>query len=279
MSRTKLSCQLLVFLSLLVGFTEHSVAETIVFDLRAPFMGTNDGNLLEETGTHTEGGITVTATAENGVVNGTAEGMGVNADALGDATGEIEAAFNESLSFTLSFSGFTVQLVSIDLAGVGAVMTPPEDDSALISINGTLAIELHTGVDGFNGSSDVWTPVETVNLVSGDIFTFTATDSYRIEEITVETSIVTTNDNADFNTDTTIDGTDFAIWQRGFGTGTTLATGDANSNGTVDTADLAVWQLQYGSTVSIAAVPEPAAASIALLLVLAGSLPRVRQRS
>lgn len=274
MNRKKLLCQFLVILTLLVGSAEPAVSETIIFDLRAPFMGTNDGNILEETGTYTEGGITVTATAENGVVNGTGDGMGVNADEVGDDTDEIEAEYEESLSLTFNFSGISVQLVSIDLAGVGAVMTPAEEDSALISINDVLAVELFTGVTGpngesiFNGSQDIWTPAETLNLISGDVFTFTATDSYRIEEITVETSVVSTNDNADFDSDTFVDGSDFTIWQRGFGTGTTFTTGDANNSGSIDAEDLTVWRGQYGNTVgSIVAVPEPATASFALLML------------
>lgn len=284
MYRAVFSLFLSAILVLAAFLSGQLFAETIVFDLRAPREGTNAGNELQANGTYTEGGVTVTATAVNGTVNGTAEGMGVNADEVGDDTDEIEAEYEESLSLTFSFLGFDVQLVSIDLAGVGAIMTPPEEDSALISINDVLTVELFTGVMGpngeniFNGSQDIWTPAETLNLISGDVFTFTATDSYRIEEITVETSVVSTNDNADFNNDTLVDGTDFTIWQRGFNNGTTLATGDANSSGSVDAADLTVWQLQYGNSLSITAIPEPATVSVALLLILTGSLPPKRQR-
>jgi hypothetical protein len=67
-------------------------------------------------------------------------------------------------------------------------------------------------------------------------------------------------DNADFDDDGVVDGSDFLAWQRGLGVGTTLAEGDANDDGAVDAADLAVWTAQFGDgTAPIAAVPEPGA--------------------
>ncbi|QDS98600.1 PEP-CTERM sorting domain-containing protein [Adhaeretor mobilis] len=252
-----------------------AIAETVVFDLRAPTDGINAGNDLEDeemiTGNmHTAGGITVTASAMGGAVNGTAAGMGVNADANNDDRDAIEAAFGESLSFTINFAGFTVDLVSIDFKEIGQ-----EDDSAIISINDVTAIELHTGVDDFNGTSDVWTPAETVPLISGDKFTFSADIAFALEEITLETSLAGA-DNANFNSDAGVDGHDLLIWQQGFGTGNTLAAGDANSSGAVDMVDLLVWGNQYGSSgVSISAVPEP---SVLLLAFLGTSFTLFRRR-
>jgi hypothetical protein len=74
-------------------------------------------------------------------------------------------------------------------------------------------------------------------------------------------------DDADFDNDGDVDGRDFLIWQRGFGTGTNNSTGDANGSGTVDGADLAIWQNLYGGAAlaASAAVPEP---SCLLLLTL-----------
>ncbi|WP_168205084.1 endonuclease [Bythopirellula goksoeyrii] len=79
-------------------------------------------------------------------------------------------------------------------------------------------------------------------------------------------------ESADFDEDGDIDGADFLIWQRGFGMGTSLATGDANNDMVVDGADLAIWQDQYGSLpeslVSAAAVPEPTAMALLALACL-----------
>jgi trimeric autotransporter adhesin len=79
---------------------------------------------------------------------------------------------------------------------------------------------------------------------------------------------ITSTADADFDNDGDIDGTDFLIWQRGFGSGTTHGEGDANADGVVNSDDLAFWQSQFGSNGNMAAattVPEPN--SIALLLL------------
>ncbi len=72
--------------------------------------------------------------------------------------------------------------------------------------------------------------------------------------------------DADFDGDTDVDGRDFLIWQRNFGTTTLLnANGNANPGGAagqdnlVNHVDLAAWQFQYDTTVfpTLVAVPEP----------------------
>lgn len=89
--------------------------------------------------------------------------------------------------------------------------------------------------------------------------------------------------SADFDEDGDKDGVDFLAWQLGFGitSGASKAQGDADNNGTVDAADLAVWELQYDTPALVAgaAVPEPAAATLALAaLCLAMSRRRIAAR-
>jgi len=79
--------------------------------------------------------------------------------------------------------------------------------------------------------------------------------------------------NGDFDGDDDVDGEDFLIWQRGFGsTGQPDATtGDADDDGDVDDADLALWKSHFGGAPAVAAVgavPEPAS----LALLAAGGL-------
>ena len=86
--------------------------------------------------------------------------------------------------------------------------------------------------------------------------------------------IEATANNADFDGSGLVDGNDFLLWQRGFGSAGQInnSMGDADGNGIVDDADLAVWEAQYGSpppplVSATSAVPEPASS----LLMLAGS--------
>ena len=70
----------------------------------------------------------------------------------------------------------------------------------------------------------------------------------------------------DFDADNDVDGEDFLIWQRGFGS-------------TYDAGDLADWKANFGTGgAPIVSVPEPAAASIALLGAAALVGLRRRQR-
>lgn len=68
--------------------------------------------------------------------------------------------------------------------------------------------------------------------------------------------------SADFDTDDDVDGSDFLVWQRGFGitAGASLAQGDANGDGAIDSLDLQLWASAFGSPAALTAVqviPEP----------------------
>jgi hypothetical protein len=77
--------------------------------------------------------------------------------------------------------------------------------------------------------------------------------------------------SGDFDLDNDVDGRDFLIWQRLYGS-TTQTVADASLNGVVDAADLAIWQQHYGrvfgslSSVAAIAIPEPSG----VVIVLAG---------
>lgn len=102
--------------------------------------------------------------------------------------------------------------------------------------------------------------------------------------------VVGTPANANFNGDAVVDGADFLIWQKGLGTGTTLAQGDADGNGAVNGADLAIWKAQYGMPPAgggaATPAPEPGAVAIAGLALAGMAMmrlpcgrPRRRMRS
>jgi hypothetical protein len=64
----------------------------------------------------------------------------------------------------------------------------------------------------------------------------------------------------DYDYDRDVDGADFLLWQRDFGSTTNLAA-DGDGSLVVDDADLNVWKTSFGAsaTAVIAAVPEPSA--------------------
>ena len=87
---------------------------------------------------------------------------------------------------------------------------------------------------------------------------------------------------SDHDLDGDVDGRDFLIWQRYFGT--TGQNGDANSDQQVDASDLQDWQSQFGASTSIVqkvrAVPEPLCTTyIGFALLHTGLLRRRRLRN
>jgi hypothetical protein len=86
--------------------------------------------------------------------------------------------------------------------------------------------------------------------------------------------------DADFNGDGNVDGRDFLVWQRNYGsTAGYLSVGDANHDGLVDEADLAIWHEQYGAETGALAtaivIPEPSAMTL-LTFVLLNVIARSR---
>jgi hypothetical protein len=107
-----------------------------------------------------------------------------------------------------------------------------------------------------------------------------AFDELRLGTTYADVAPIAANVDASFDADTDVDGNDFLIWQRGLGAGPgALNTqGDADGNGLVNGADLTAWRGVYGTqaVVAASAVPEPAAATLAVILGLA--LAAMRRR-
>jgi uncharacterized protein (DUF2141 family) len=137
------------------------------------------------------------------------------------------------------------------------------------------------GISTFN----FWYPVTGVNqfdLVSGAGSNQHSTVFFDDILIEGEANAVT---SADFNGDGSVDGSDFLIWQRGYGLSdqSDATTGDATGDGNVDDADLLIWTEQFGVSSSafpaVGAVPEPAALVQALTVAIAAlSVQRLRLR-
>lgn len=116
------------------------------------------------------GSLTLTATASGGVFNSNKSNFGI-VDTSIDGNREI---------VTLSFSQ-TVEITLIDLSGVGSDIA----DGAKITVGTTPALDLnlHTGVPGFNGSTDIYTPTNPIRLEAGETISFTGSSSTSAFEL------------------------------------------------------------------------------------------------
>jgi len=98
-----------------------------------------------------------------------------------------------------------------------------------------------------------------------DHLTVTVTSDNPLASITLPSLRTTLVNDADFDGDGDVDGGDFLVWQRGFGT-----------TGNFDAADLSLWEAQYGSGAtalsasasSSTGVPEPSTMVLAGLLLV-----------
>jgi hypothetical protein len=135
---------------------------------------------------------------------------------------------------------------------------------------------------GFNGVPITIRSFDEIRLGSGVSNLDNA--SYVDDVSVVLNPVIVTppTNNADFNGDNVVDGADFLIWQKGFGTGNNLASGDANGDLAVDGLDLGVWKTQFGTdptpaVIAVGAVPEPTTLALAGLAMVAAGLAARRR--
>ena len=112
----------------------------------------------------------MTVAATGGTLNSNSGDFGVDGSEAGEISDFIDGIAE---SITLTFSTEVI-FNFIDLAGVG----PATDtfDHASITIAGS-QLNLTTGVDGFNGTTDVYTPSSPITLAIGESIILTGTSS------------------------------------------------------------------------------------------------------
>ena len=113
-----------------------------------------------------------TFVATGGTFNSNAGDFGIGDDQIDGTSEVITITFNKDVEF-----------VSIDLGGVGS----GSSDGASLTVASTV-IDLFTGVSGFNGSSDVYTPSSPIALSTSGSIQLTgssATSSFDLQSLTV----------------------------------------------------------------------------------------------
>ncbi len=170
----------------LVPVHNSARGDLVGFDLSTNGVGID----LENNGTATIDGVTINVTVGTNIVgndgnaafNAIADRAGVDTGGVfsggGDSASELDVG--ETLAFEVQF-GPTIQevlLSSINLQGVG----PNADDRAFVNIGGN-SVTLETSVPGFDGNTDIYTPLTPIALRSGDTVNFTAETTIGVQAI------------------------------------------------------------------------------------------------
>jgi hypothetical protein len=234
--------------------------------------------------------LTFTGNLGNPPNNDFGNGLGMTQTPGGTGTLEVgeELQFSPftiggvSFSGTMAESGFTVGTPSVSplstrafrsagftSASEGALLTSGSDTIGFGTQAGTLASNVVIG-NNFNGTFPTQAGPYTLVMTAGNMALKGISFAY---DFSYDINAVVAADNADFNSDGTVDGADFLIWQQNasVATGGTRAQGNANPgvDGAIDGTDLGVWMSQFGSSqppsmAAVSAVPEPGALLLAL---------------
>ena len=169
-----------------------SVAQgSIVLDFTDPSpAGPSDntaGETLETGASFMVSGLTVTATPIGDNLN--SDGLLANADSLGVDSDNVGAftdvpnhiQFDGGEKLALSFDQ-DIEILVIDLQGLS-----PASEIARVTAGG-FSIDLQTGVSGFNGTADRYTPTTPIFVAAGTQVIFEATqagDDFGLQEMEV----------------------------------------------------------------------------------------------
>lgn len=167
-----------------------------------------------------------------------------------------------------NYTALTLQFVNSGGAVIGSVNFSPgtnQQETPIYDGRDTLMIENDWVQYAVNGVAPAETAYARLNLFfiqlnnQGGAVWF---DNASLAQLTNSAPA----ENADFNNNGVVDGGDFLIWQRNFGSTTPATPGDANADGSVNAADYAIWKSKFGgpaSAASAAGVPEPGACLLA----------------
>lgn len=168
-----------------------------------------------------------------------------------------------SQAWTWSAANYNVQIGSND--EFAAAFTAP-------AINGTYNYTYRFSLDG----GTTWTVGDLDGNGTNDGLSFSLA---QLGVLTVTGGQTPVYNPADFNQDTFVDAADLTTWKSSFGPGSGA---DADDDGDTDGADFLRWQRELGApsaAPAVAAVPEPACASLIVAAVVLGLSRRGRGTS
>jgi hypothetical protein len=175
-------------------------------------------------------------TLKAGFVNDDADTYNVSTAAGGIFAGLSNFSFSDGAAF----SNLDSQTYHVNAADVIAPQAGAQYALNYVGGAGGAGIQA-TGVGGRGNIVLLGFPFETIvspamrTLVMDRVLGFFSVSAFVPED-------------ADFNDDDLVDGTDFLVWQRHMGVSVPpLTNGDADGNGSVNGADLTVWRDQFGS--------------------------------
>jgi hypothetical protein len=228
--------------------------------------------------------------SDGSTVTGAVEYVGANLNNLtllvDPETGE--AVLINTSPFSVAIDGYSIGSVSGSL--VPASWNSLDDQNAAggdwaeSNVNATALNELKPTSSLMLASGDSYTMGAPFNVVGGTPDLTFGFQQFGNSTLTTGLVLYTpVTPTADFDGDGDGDGGDFLAWQRGLGKtiDATRADGDADHDGDVDGADLVVWRAGFAAsaTANVGGVPEPAAAGMAFLGLVAvlGPVARLRR--
>lgn len=244
------------------------------------------GDAYEKTNNGAGNDSSSLATSLGVIAAGGSKSIGASA-ASGQAVGADEIDFvSIANSNDFDFFSFTVNsasLLDVSLTPLGGVFMQGVEGGVQSSFDANARNDLTLSIYGTNGTTLLGTANNTaagfaesladVSLpAAGQYYVRISGSTANVQlyqlQLSVASAVVT--QPGDFDGDGDADGNDLLVWQRTFGSSGAGLAADGNNDGVVNSLDLAILKSHYGQSLgsvatAVAAVPEPAAATLFLL--------------
>jgi autotransporter-associated beta strand protein len=177
---------------------------------------------------------------------------------------------------TLTAGNFAQRGLAMQLAGAAAAANAKLNVTSLLSLAGTLTVNLGSGFLPSAGTSFDILDWSTLNgtFSSLQLPALAGGLNWNTSQLYTTGTLTIGGVAGDYNHNGTVDAADYTLWRDTLGSTTNLAA-DGNGNGVIDSGDYGVWKANYGNHPGAGAgantaVPEP---STLVMLILAAAGP------